>query len=411
VETVRSLVIRNTLYREHCLNLLAAENIPSAAVREVVGSTLMGRQYGLSQHRVDKRYQPGSGAGLAAEYIIEIEKILVDLSKTLFHANFVEYRGLNGTAAIQSAINAFTDPGDVVLELDKKDGGHGWCTRNPSKYKPYFFPFNRQEWNIDVDAAVAKIRELKPKLILTGASYYLFPQPVKDLVEAGREVGAVVAADEAHVLGLIGGKQWPNPLDENVDAMTGSTHKTLFGPIKGLALSNDKETSLKLADAMNPGFVANHGAHETAALAIALAEFVKFGEAYSQQTVRNAKVLAEALYAQGFQVLGESKGFTQSHQVLVDTSRYMPGAKAAELLENANILVNYWETKDFNGLRIGTAEPTRMGLKETEMKEVANYFAKVLKDKEDHEKIRSDVIALTHEFRDIHYSFDSVGDT
>lgn len=382
-EEVRSLVIRHSKYREHCLNLLAAENIPSPCVREIVGSNLMGRDYPILGNQIDKRWGPGSGDGIAARYMIEIDKIVVDLAKKVFNAKFVEHRPLAGQMAIQTAITAFTDPGDSVFQMHEDDGGHSWPTRNPAKYKPDYYVFDRKEWNIDVEATAKKVRDVKPKLLVTGTSFYLFPHPVKELKEIADKVDAAVAADEAHVFGLIAGKQWPNALDEGADVLTGDTQKSFFGPVKGLALTNDEETATKVANAAAPGYVGNYHGHETAALAIALAESLKFGEAYAKQVIKNAKVLAETLHNEGFDVMGESKGFTESHQVLVDTSKYMAAIKAAEQLEYANILSNHWETKklDFDGLRIGVAEATRMGLKEDEMKQIAKFISRVVKER------------------------------
>ena len=406
-ERVRNLVISHTMYRKHCINLIASENVSSPCVREIVASDLVHRYEELLDHQVNKRWGPGSGTGAAASYVIEIEKMLVDLVKDLFDANYVEYRPPGGQIAAHAAISAFVQQGDAVFELSEEDGGHGWSVNNPVKYKPCFYPFDSGEWNIDMDAAVKEVKKVKPKLLITGASFYLFPHPVRELKDAAEEVGATVVSDEAHVFGLVAGKQWPNALTEGADVLTGSTHKTVFGPLKGLALMNNQEIARKVSDHTYPGFLTCHHLNSTAALVIALAELLKFGETYAKQVVKNAKALAEALSSEGFKVIGEGKGFTECHQVLVDTLRCMPGAKAAEQLEKANIIVNGMKLSErFDGLRIGVSEVTRLGMKESEMKWIAELIKRVLMNEEVTESIVEDVVEFTCLFGDLHYSFN-----
>jgi len=274
-------------------------------------------------------------------------------------------------------------------------------------------PFNLDEWNIDVDKAVKMIREIKPKFVTLGASVYLFPHPTKEIAEAAHEVGAKVVHDVAHVLGLIVGGVWPNPIHEGADVATSSTHKTFPGPQGGLIFTNDKDLYKKISKTIFPWFVSNHHLHRLPALAVTAVEMKYFGKQYAEQIVRNAKAFAEALVEEGFNVLAEHLGYTKSHTIVVDVRRLGGGAKIAKLLEEANIIVNKnllpWDppeaVKDPSGIRLGTQEMTRFGMKESDFKEVARFMREVVIDKKDPKEVRKKVIEFRKEFTEVKYTF------
>jgi glycine hydroxymethyltransferase len=230
---------------------------------------------------------------------------------------------------------------------------------------------------------------------------------VKELRSVADEVGAAVLCDEAHVLGLIAGKQWPNPLLEGAHAFTGSTHKSFPGPQKGIVLTNEAECARKVADAMYPSLLTNHHLADVAALGYGLAEMMAFGESYAKQVVSNAQFFGAALAEEGFDVIGENKGFTKSHQILIRTDKHIPGPKASKLLEKANIICNKMELRDANGLRTGTNELTRIGMKELDMKEVARFYREVVLDRKDPQQVARRVKAFVSRFGKIRYSFDA----
>lgn len=384
--------------------MIPSENVSSPSLRELVVSDFMHRYSEYEQHNIEKRWDEGSA------YVIEVEKMVRDLAKAVFAAEYVDLRPVSGHVAILSCIGAFAKPGTVVFETGGVNGGHEWYYYPKNipivNYRPEFYPFDIKEWNIDVDAAAKKIRETKPSALIMGASFYLFPQPVKELRSVADEVGAAVLCDEAHVLGLIAGKQWPNPLSDGAHVFTGSTHKSFPGPQKGLVLTNDAECARKVADAMYPCLLTNHHLMDVAALGIGLAEMMTYGESYAKQVVSNAKAFGAALAEEGFDVIGAHKGFTQSHQVLIRTDRNIPGPQASKLLEKANIVCNKMELQDANGLRTGTNELTRMGMKESDMKEVARLYREVVLDRKDPQQVARRVKAFVSRFRKIRYSFD-----
>ncbi|RLG44727.1 MAG: serine hydroxymethyltransferase, partial [Thermoproteota archaeon] len=200
--------------------------------------------------------------------------------------------------------------------------------------------------------------------------------------------------------------------------MTMSTHKTLPGPQHGMIVTNDDEKFELIKEACFPGLLSNHHPGAVAALAVALAELKEFGKEYADQIIKNAKALAQAMYDSGLKVLGADKGFTECHQVLVDVADIGGGLWAEKALEEANIIVNRnllpWDIKrgrnfrDPGGIRIGTLEITRLGMKEGEMEEIARFYKRVLLDKEDPKVVAKDVKRLRERFRHIHYSFESM---
>jgi glycine hydroxymethyltransferase len=269
----------------------------------------------------------------------------------------------------------------------------------------------------DVDGSCALIRELKPKVTLVGQSVFLFPTPLRELADAAHEVGSTVMYDGAHVLGLIAGGVFQDPLREGADVMTGSSHKTFPGPQGGFLLSSDEDPSFhkKLNNSMFPGVVSSYHLHHVAGKVVALAEFEAFGSSYAQDIVRNAQAFAQALAAEGFDVLAESRGYTASHQVLtrhgeIDSGA---GASAAALLEKAGIITNMnmlpGDSKAMtpSGLRLGVQELTRVGMGPREMEEVASLYARALLKGEDVQAIKNDVHHLKSDFQHVQYCFDS----
>ncbi|OYT26027.1 MAG: serine hydroxymethyltransferase, partial [Thermoprotei archaeon ex4572_64] len=226
------------------------------------------------------------------------------------------------------------------------------------------------------------------------------------------EVDGYVIHDSAHVLGLIAGKVFPNPLDQGADVMTTSTHKTFPGPQGGAVLTNSEELFRKIQKSIFPTFTSNYHQHRYAALAITSLEMMLFGEEYARQIVKNAKKLAEALYNYGLKVLAENKGFTKTHQVLIDVSDRGGGSKNALLLEKANIIVNKnllpWDKDPVNpsGVRIGVQEVTRLGMREHDMEEIAKFISDVILERKSPEEVKRKVVEFRREFAEVKYGFD-----
>jgi glycine hydroxymethyltransferase len=239
----------------------------------------------------------------------------------------------------------------------------------------------------------------KVSIIILGSSLILYPHPVKEISAVARELGIVVGYDGSHVLGLIAGHTFQDPLREGAIALFGSTHKTFFGPQGGIILANEDKP---FADIVHPSIVDNAHWNRIAALTMALLEIETFGESYAKQVIKNAKALAKSLVERKMPVKGPKDVYTESHQVLLAPKPYQQNKELALKLEEANIIVN-------NGIRLGVNEVTRRGMKESEMNTIAEFIERIFKG-EDPKKVAIDVIRLRTEFSDIEYRFKDIID-
>lgn len=391
--------------------MIASENIVSPMVRDIVGSDLHGR---YAEGLPGKRYYQG------CEDFDTIESLGITLAKEVFQAPFANIQSISGTVSNIGALKALAKPGDKITAVSTADGGHISHARMGAvglrDLSLTTYPWDAERMEPDVDASSALIREVQPKVALFGQSVFLFPTPMKEMADAAKEVGASVMYDGAHVLGLIAGGQFQDPLREGADVMTGSSHKTFPGPQGGFLLSSseDEVFQRRLNTAMFPGVCSSYHLHHVAGKVLALAEFKEFGEAYAKDIVTNARSFAAALATEGFDVLAESRGYTASHQVLtrhgdLDSGA---GAKAASLLEEAGIITNMnmlpGDTKALSpsGLRLGVQELTRVGFTPDEMADVAVFYRRVLLDKEDPRAVRIDVNELKLQHQVVGYCFN-----
>lgn len=408
---------------QESIPLIASENVSSPAVREALAS-----DFG---HRYAEGW-PGERVYAGCSYIDQVELLCMDLMKKLFLAEFVDVRPISGVVSNLVVYSAFTEPGDVMMALSIPCGGHittgkkrlGGTAGAVSGLDVQYLALDYEELNIDVDETKKRVKRLvetgkSPKLVMFGASVFPFPHPVKELAQTFHDAGATVGYDAAHVAGLIAGGIFQDPLREGADAVSLSTHKTLFGPQHGGVLSWLKHSE-KIKKATFPGMVSNHHLHALAGVTIACAEMLEFGREYTRQVVRNAQALGEALYERGFKVLAEHKGFTKSHVILVDVTKYGDGGTIEEILEKANVIINRnllpWDIKEGRhfmhpgGIRLGTSEVTRLGMRESQMAEIAEFIRRVVIGKEDVSKIRGDVAEFRRNYSKVHYCFEKAAD-
>ena len=398
-------------YRDS-LPMIASENILSPLVAKAVNSDLHGR---YAEGLPGKRYYQG------CDDFDSIESLGIESAKRVFNCNFTNIQSTSGTVSNIAALKALVKPGETITAVSTADGGHISHARMGAVgvrgLNLVTYPWDIDRMEPDIDASIKMIRETKPNLALFGQSVFLFPTPLKELADAAHEVGAKVMYDGAHVLGLIAGGQFQDPLREGADVMTGSSHKTFPGPQGGLVLSNssDEKFHRKLNNSIFPGTCSSYHLHHVAGKAVALAEFEEFGADYAKNIVANAKSLATALAAEGFDVLAEDRGYTASHQVLTRHGEIDSGAgrKAAELLEKSGIITNMnmlpGDTKAMqpSGLRLGVPELTRVGMGTDEMKDVAIFFSRALLKNEDVSKIKSDVKSFKSNYQTVKYCFES----
>jgi len=427
VEEIRNILIEHNKLFNDSIPLIASENITSPAVDEACNSDFSHR---YAEGWVGERVYAG------CKYIDLVEDICMELAKEYFKCVHADVRPISGVVANLAMYNAFTSENNgkmLIMPIPK--GGH--ISHAPKFTKSgmaiygtagtvrglniEYMAFDNDEMNIDPDATAKIIREVKPEMVLFGGSVFLFPHPVKELSEVAKEVGANVGYDAAHVAGLIGSGYFQDPLREGADAMTLSTHKTLPGPQHGTLVSDREDLIETLKPCMFPALLSNHHLHNVAGLAIALAEMLEYGKDYHKNVIDNAKALGQALYERGINVLMEHKGFTESHQIVVDITNFEKsiglGGDIERLVEDANIIINRnllpWDIaqgrhyKNPGGLRLGTSEVTRLGMGKSEMIDIADFFKDLLVDKKDPEKVKQEVTEFKKGFQEIHYCFQS----
>ncbi len=406
---IRELARKHNKFFEESIPLIASENIMSPMAMEML-LTDLGFRY--AEGLPHKRYYQGN------QIVDIIEDKVTDLGRALFNAKYVDPRPLSGTNSNMAVLYAFTKPGETITTPALSGGGHissapfgavgfrGLKTRN--------YPFDVDEMNIDVDGTIKLLKEVKPKLAWFGQSVFLFPTPLKELRETLDEIGATVVYDAAHVLGLIAGRQFQDPLREGAQIITGSTHKTLPGPQHGIIVGEtDEEKWKKVQRGVFPGTLSNHHLNAMAALGVTLAEHLEFGESYAKQIIKNAQILGSELSSYGFKVLGEKNGYTKSHTLAIDVSNNGGGKEVAEKLESCNIILNKnllplddnKKSMNPSGIRIGTQEVTRIGFKESDIKYVAELISDIIIKKKDPEKMREKVRDFKSQFDQVKYCF------
>ncbi len=407
-DRVTSLVRDHDEWRgRKCLNMMAAENVISLNARRLLDSDMATRV--TEGFPGDKEFPPSR----QNQHVDEIEAIIIALTRQLFRAQFVEWRAVNTTMVNSVAFFALTNPGDTILVQSMEGGAN-------MNYHPIAIPRIRDlvvcdmppaaDFDIDVDAVRKIAHEVRPRMLVIGGSYALFPYPVRELRAIADEVGATLFYDAAHVALLIAAETFQDPLAEGAHLVAMSTHKIMSGPVGGTIVTNDADIAQKLWSMTFPAFIQTRDQNKYAATAYALAEMVAFGREYAVQTVLNAQSLARALEGEGFVVLGKDRGYTMTHQVFLDL-RDVGAAEFETACQNANILVHQARLKGDTdeartGARLTVQELTRQGMKERDMVEIARFICRVALDREAPPRVAGDIEEYLAAFPRLHYSFD-----
>ena len=412
-KSVISKVRSHEKWFSESLPMIASENLASEPVRRVLSSDL--------GHRYAEGW-PGERVYAGCRYIDQIELLAIALGKKLFRADHVDVRPTSGVVANLAVYSAFTSAGDTMMALSIPNGGHishgkkdfGGSAGAVHGLEVAYFAFDKEAMNIDVDETKKRIAALPSlKLAMFGCSLFLFPHPIRELEQAIRDKGGIVCYDAAHVAGLIAGGQFQDPLREGAQVMTFSTHKVLFGP-QGGAIAAHGEYAEPLKKAVFPGMTSNHHLNNVAAKAMVFAEFLEFGRRYAKDVVVNAQTLAVRLAALGEKVLGEKNGYTKSHQVALDITKYSDGGVIEKRLEDQNIICNREPIPgdlqagrhytNPGGVRLGVAELTRLGMGKSEMNEIAEIVHLAMDGTKKREAV-SRIKELRKGYQKVKYSF------
>jgi glycine hydroxymethyltransferase len=384
------------------IKLIPSENYVSRAVLEATGTVLTNK---YSEGYAGKRYYEGQ------QVIDQIETLAVDRAKALFgvdHANVQPYSGSPANLAIYLA---FLKPGEKVLGMALPMGGHlthGWSvSATGTWFSSVKYGVRQDTGRIDMDEVRDIALAERPKLIFCGGTAVPRTIDFPAFAAIAKEVGAILAADIAHIAGLIAGGAHPSPVG-HADVISTTTHKTLRGP-RGAMLMSTEEHAKAIDKAVFPGLQGGPHNHTTAGIAVALKEAATDDfKAYAAQIVTNAKALAEGLASRGFDLVS---GGTDNHLVLIDlTSKDIAGKPAAQALDRAGLETNYntvpYDTRkpfDPSGVRIGTPAITSRGMGPAEMDAIAGWFDEVVEaakkgDEQTIERVRKEVVDLTAQF-------------
>ena len=412
--------VENHVWRQKkTINLIPSEQTPSKLVRLLTAMDPSGR---YAEHKVIEAlgeseipYYQGTG------FIIEKEGLVIEEMKKFLGSSQVEPRIVSGQQANKTVFSALVD---YKNRLDKKSepkrlrkvmnnhlgkGGHlsaqplgalrHYVMVDPVTEKPAVinFPVKKENpYAIDLEETGRLIDEHRPELIILGKSMVLHPEPVAQIREKidTMEDKPVLMYDMAHVLGLVG-PYFQEPFQEGADIVTGSTHKTFFGPQRGIVAGNMEEETKEfelwktIQREAFPGSTSNHHLGTLLGLLMAAYEMNLYGKEYQKQVIANAKAFAKALKENGFDVEGDpAVSYTETHQVILNVG-YANGAEIAEKLETNNIIVNYQSTPYDEGfssssaLRMGVQEMTRFGMKEKDFEKLAEYMKEIIQDKKD----------------------------
>ncbi|MDD4768450.1 MAG: serine hydroxymethyltransferase [Eubacteriales bacterium] len=381
---IKGILQRELERQEQHLEMIASENFVSPAVLEAQGSVLTNK---YAEGYPGKRYYGG------CQVVDEAENLARDRAKALFGADHANVQPHSGASANLAVYLAALKPGDVVLGMNLSHGGH-LTHGSPVNISGLYFQFHAygveaETGRIDYDQVAKKAREIKPRLIVAGASAYPYTLDFPRFRQIADEVGALLMVDMAHIAGLVATGLHPNPVP-HAHFVTTTTHKTLRGPRGGMILCK-AEFAKAIDKAVFPGLQGGPLMHVIAAKAVAFKEASQPEfKLYTAQIIANAKALAAALTENGLTLSG---GGTDTHLMLVDLRNInITGKKAEKLLDDVGIAVNkntipFDQASPFitSGIRIGTAALTTRKMGETEMKIIGKLIAEVLKNPEDEE--------------------------
>ena len=370
------------------IELIASENFVSKSVLEAAGSVMTNK---YAEGYPDKRYYGG------CECVDIVEKLAIERAKKLFDVKYVNVQPHSGSQANMGVYKALLNLGDTVLGMKLDHGGHLTHGKNVNfsgkDYKIYSYSAKKDDEYIDYDEVERLTMEVKPKMIIAGASAYPRIIDFKRFREIADKAGAFLMVDMAHIAGLVAAGEHPSPIPY-AHVVTTTTHKTLRGPRGGVIMTNDEEIAKKIDKTIFPGIQGGPLMHIIAAKAVAFKQALtlEFKE-YQHQIVKNAKVLADVLEKGGLRIVS---GGTDNHMILLDlkNSKNLTGAEAEKALGKAGITVNkngipYDTEKPMvtSGIRIGTPAVTTRGMKENEMEEIGKFILETFENINNDEKL------------------------
>ncbi len=384
-------------YRDACIGLVPTENRLSPLAKQIMTGDLSHRYL----------FQNPQWRYVGGKYLSQIEREAQALACELYGAHCANVRPLSGENCTNIVIHAVTPRDGAFYHLAMEDGGHFAAASVAERLTQcrHLLPCDPVHGGLDLEACARAFADVPPDVIYLDASMMLRAHPIRELrALVGPE--PIIVYDASQVFGLLAGSTFQDPLGEGADILSGSTHKSLPGPQKGMILTRREDLMERIDATIFPGHVSNFHLHHVAALAVTLAEAHAYGQAYAEATIRNARTFAARLHEHGLSVQTKAP-FTDSHQVWLDVTDLATPDEAVERLHDANLIanVNLIPTLRAKGLRLGTPEVTRLGMGVDEMVQLADLLVDALAHERPIEDVRADVVALASRFQDVHYAF------
>lgn len=392
------------------LNMNAAEGVMSRGARRLLASDFATR---VTEGAPGDKVFPH---GLQNRFIDEIEAALIEVTRQLFGARFVEWRPVTTSMANAAIFSSLTKPGDAILVQSQEAGGN--YSYNAAGYPPLIglkveaLPWTGSCFELDIDRAAEAVRRVRPRLIVIGGSNVMFPYKVAELRALADEVGAKLLYDAAHLGLLVAAGTFQRPLEEGAHLMTISTHKIMAGAVGGMVLTDDAEAAEAISNTVFPPMLQTRDQNKYAATAYAFAEHLEFGRAHAEQIVANVQALGRAMEAEGFEVFGAERGYSRTHQLFlrhctVEAVDFEERCQHADILAAKTLrTLGVLGGRPGGVIRLSVQEITRQGLVEADMERVARLIREAVTQARPSAEISAEIGGWMSSLGPLRFSFD-----
>ncbi len=394
------------------LHLTANENIMSKTAASFLSSNLSGRYHVATYDDCPNLlnsliHNIRDGLVLRClSSVFELEKEARFYANKMFHSSFCDFRPLSGLHGVFSILSTVTKPGDNIYVFNDESLAH-YATKHlitniGRRYS--YFPWDGGKCDIDLEKFEQNFTKTPSKCLFFDIGTAIFPLPIREIRRiVGNDV--ILIYDASHVLGLIAGGLFQNPLEEGCDILIGNTHKTFPGPVKGIILYKNEDFGRWNSNNIFDTAISSQHTHHSIALYITILEMAMYADKYALQIVNNNQALSKYLHNLGFEIFMPANKYPESHIVGITGKFSSTNHASAELLLKSNISLNSRKICNIDALRIGVQEVTRKGMVENDMKQIASFFEDILLR---NKYIASDVVEFNKRFTTIKFSFDNL---
>ncbi|MBN2478762.1 MAG: hypothetical protein JXA94_00895 [Parachlamydiales bacterium] len=411
-ETILHLINKEEIDSNDTIHMTANENIMSKLSKHYLKSTLSYR-YHVGMFDDQKNLTVSRSCLIKNSLMLRclspiflLEQQAREYVKKMFFAEYADFRPLSGMHTVFCILSTLTKPNDRVYVFTTESVGHAATVSLLKSLgrKVSFIPFCEKKLDIDLEKLSKQILIEKPNAILFDFGTPFYPLPIREIREiVGNDVKMIY--DASHVLGLIAGGQFQNPLLEGCDVLIGNTHKTFPGPQKGMILYKNKSLGKEIATEIFKSAISAQHTHHAIALYVTIIEMYIHGKEYANQIIKNNHALSQALINEGFKIFKRKNQFSLSHMIAITGDFPIDHHVACADLHNSNISTNSRILYDFPAVRIGVQEVTRKGMKEKDMVQLAKFFKEIILDRKN---ISSKIKEFNNKFNSIEYSLDEI---